>query len=122
MQLTLTVPDELLAAITRAGGDPGRAALESLALEAYRERRIDACQLRTVLGISSDAELGDFLSLHQMEMREVEVSAQPPQAVQLWATLPSRSSPESGEIARISPTASHLRVVCATKPGKSPGK
>jgi len=75
MRLTLTVPDELLAAITRAGGDPGRAALEALALEAYRERRIDACQLRTVLGISSNAELGDFLRSHQMEMREVEIGA-----------------------------------------------
>ena len=75
MQVTLTVPDELLAAIAQTNRDPGRAALEAMALEACRERRIDACRLRTILDISSDAELGNFLKLHQVEMRGAEIGS-----------------------------------------------
>jgi hypothetical protein len=56
MQVTVTVPEELLAAITQTNGDPGRAALEAIALEAYRERKITAYQLRIMLGIPSRFE------------------------------------------------------------------
>ncbi len=45
MQVTVTVPDELVAALAPAGRDPRRAAVEAMALEAYRERRISAYQL-----------------------------------------------------------------------------
>jgi hypothetical protein len=57
MQVTFTVPDDLAAALSLAEGDPARAALEAIALEAFRERRITAYQLRRVLGIRSRFEL-----------------------------------------------------------------
>jgi hypothetical protein len=72
MQVTLTVPDELLAAITPANGDPRRAVLEAMALEAYRERQITAYQLRIMLGIPSRIELDGFLKLHEVATYTVE--------------------------------------------------
>ncbi len=72
MQVTLTVPDELLAAITPANGDPVRAAIEAIALEAYRERQITAYQLRIMLGIPSRFELDGFLKLHEVETYTAE--------------------------------------------------
>jgi hypothetical protein len=72
MQVTLNVPDELLAAITPANGDPGRAALEAMALEAYRERQITAYQLRNILGIRSRFDLDGFLKLHEVETYTAE--------------------------------------------------
>jgi hypothetical protein len=53
IQVTVTVPDELVAALVPAGRDPGRAAVEAMALEAYRERRITAYRLRMMLDIPS---------------------------------------------------------------------
>ena len=41
MLVTLNVPDELAAALSLANGDPAHAALEAIALEAFRERRIE---------------------------------------------------------------------------------
>jgi hypothetical protein len=68
MQVTVTVPDELVAAaLALAGRDPGRATVEAMALEAYRERRITAYQLRTMPGISSRFELDAFLKQHRVE-------------------------------------------------------
>ncbi len=37
MQLTIEIPDELVAALASGGSDPARAALEAIGLEAYRE-------------------------------------------------------------------------------------
>jgi hypothetical protein len=53
MQITLEIPDELAATLAPPGRDPARAALEALALEAYRERRLSGYQLRILLGIPS---------------------------------------------------------------------
>jgi hypothetical protein len=72
MQLTITVPDDLAAALTSADSDPARAVLEAMALEAYRERRITAYQLRTVLGIPSRFELDGFLKEHRIETYTAE--------------------------------------------------
>jgi len=72
MQVTITVPDDLAAALTLADRDPVRAVLEAMALEAYRERRITAYQLRTVLGISSRFELDGFLKEHRIETYTAE--------------------------------------------------
>jgi hypothetical protein len=72
MQVTVTLPDELVAALAPAGRDPGRAAVEAMALEAYRERRITAYQLRTMLGISSRSELNAFLKQHRIETYTAE--------------------------------------------------
>ena len=72
MQVTVTVPDELVAALALADCDPGRAALEAMALEAYRERRITAYQLRMILGIPSRLELDGFLKQHKIETYTAE--------------------------------------------------
>jgi hypothetical protein len=61
MQVTLDLPDELSAALAAAGPDLSRAALEAIALEQYRERRLTTAQLRRVLGFQSRHELDGFL-------------------------------------------------------------
>jgi len=66
MQTTLEVPDDLAANLAPPGQDPARAALEALALEAYRERRLTGYQLRKLLGISSRYELDGFLKEHKV--------------------------------------------------------
>jgi hypothetical protein len=42
MQIILEIPDDLASTLAPPGRDPARAALESFALEAYRERRLTA--------------------------------------------------------------------------------
>lgn len=66
MQITLEVPDDLAASLAPPGQDPARAALEAFALEAYREHRLTAYQLRTLLGISSRYDLDGFLKEHNV--------------------------------------------------------
>ena len=65
MEITVTFPDELAAPLL-TGREPARAALEALALEAYRQRRISRYQLRTLLGIPSRYELDGFLKQHEV--------------------------------------------------------
>jgi hypothetical protein len=72
MQITIEIPDELAAALAPPGLDPARAALEALALEAYRERRLSAYQLRTLLGIPSRFDLDGFLKEHKVETYTAE--------------------------------------------------
>ena len=66
MQITVTLPDDLAAPLLPDGQEPDRAALEALALEAYRQRRITGYQLRTLLGIASRYELDGFLKQHEV--------------------------------------------------------
>ena len=67
MQIILEIPDDLASTLAPPGRDPARAALESFALEADRERRLTGYQLRTLLGISSRYELDGFLKEHRVE-------------------------------------------------------
>ena len=66
MQITVTVPDDLAVPLLSHGQEPARTALEAIALEAYRQRRISGYQLRTLLGISSRNELDGFLKQHEV--------------------------------------------------------
>lgn len=66
MQITVTLPDDLAVPLLPTGQEPARAALEALALEAYRQRRITGYQLRTLLGIPSRYELDGFLKQHEV--------------------------------------------------------
>jgi hypothetical protein len=66
VQITVTLPDDLAALLLPHGQEPARAALEALALEAYRQRRITAHQLRTLLRIPSRYELDGFLRQHEV--------------------------------------------------------
>ena len=67
MEITLDIPDDLATSLTPGGQDPARAALEALALEAYRARRLTGFQVRTLLGIPSRFEFDAFLKEHQVE-------------------------------------------------------
>jgi hypothetical protein len=72
VQITLDIPDELAVSLAPRGEDPARAALEVLALEAYRERRLTGYQVRTLLGIPSRFEFDGFLKEHQVEKYTAE--------------------------------------------------
>ena len=65
-QLTLNLPDELSAALTASGQELSRAAIEAIALEAYRERRLITAQLRRILGFETRYELDGFLKQHEV--------------------------------------------------------
>ena len=54
-QLTLNLPDDL-----------SRAALEAIALEAYRERNLTTAQLRRILGFETRYQLDGFLKQHEV--------------------------------------------------------
>ncbi len=72
MQITLDIPDELAATFALPGQDPARAVLEAIGLEAYRQRRISAYQLRIFLGIASRWDLDAFLKERQVETYTAE--------------------------------------------------
>jgi uncharacterized protein UPF0175 len=72
MQVTVEVPDILAAALNLTGRDPARAALEAMALEAFRERKLTAYQLRTLLGIPSRFDLWELLKQRQIETYTIE--------------------------------------------------
>ena len=65
-QLIINLPDELSAALSGSGQELSRAALEALALEAYRERKLTAAQLRRILGFETRYELDGFLKEHEV--------------------------------------------------------
>jgi predicted HTH domain antitoxin len=60
-QVTLDLPDELSAFLAASGQDLSRAALEAIALEAYRERRLSTGQLRRLLGYRTRMQVHSFL-------------------------------------------------------------
>jgi len=72
MVIIFTVPDDMAAPLLPHGEDPARAALQALALQAFRERRLTGFQLRTLLGISSRYELDGFLKVHGIEKYTAE--------------------------------------------------
>ena len=72
MQVTVEVPDDLAAALNLGDRDPASAALEAMALEAYRERKLTGFQLRSLLGIPSRFEFWEFLKERQIETYTVE--------------------------------------------------
>ena len=67
MQITLEIPDDLAPPLLPPGRNPAHVALEAMALEAYRERRLTGYQLRSLLGIQSRYELDGFLKEHRVE-------------------------------------------------------
>jgi chromosome segregation and condensation protein ScpB len=66
--ITITIPDELSAALAGPGQDLSRAAFETLALGAYREHKISAAQLRQLLGYETRIEVDAFLKRHGVEL------------------------------------------------------
>jgi len=72
MQIKLEIPDEVASALVPPGSHPPRTALEALAIEAYRQRRLSEYQLRTLLGIRSRYEFDAFLKAHEVEKYNAE--------------------------------------------------
>ncbi len=66
--VTILLPDELLAAFSAQGKDLSRAAVEALALEAHRTRKISAAQLRRLLDRHTRMEVDAFLKDHGIEL------------------------------------------------------
>lgn len=64
MQVTLDLPDELSAALAASGHNLERAALEAIALEAYREDKLSTTQLRRLLGYHTRTQVHAFLKEH----------------------------------------------------------
>src|SRR5579864_5353744 len=64
MKISLDLPDEVVAQLADAGQDLSRAALEALAIDAYRMDRISGRQLAELLDIASRHELDGFLKRH----------------------------------------------------------
>lgn len=63
-QVTLELPDELSAYLAESGPDIGRAALEAIALQAYRDKKFSVGQLRRLLGYGSRIQVHTFLKQH----------------------------------------------------------
>lgn len=72
MKVTVEVPEQLAAALNLTDRDPAGAALEAMALEAFREQKLTGYQLRMLLGIPSRFDLWEFLKERRVETYTVE--------------------------------------------------
>ena len=66
MQITIELPEDIDVGLASKWKDLPRAALESLALEAYRSRALTAAQLRRLLGFDTRMQLDAFLKEHEV--------------------------------------------------------
>jgi hypothetical protein len=66
MQITIELPEDIAVGLEAKWKDLPRAALESLALEAYRSRALTAAQLRRLLGFQTRMEVDAFLKEHEI--------------------------------------------------------
>ena len=64
MRIWLDLPDDVIERLAGEGQDVSRSALEALAIDAYRMRRITSFQLCQLLDIPSRDELDAFLKHH----------------------------------------------------------
>jgi hypothetical protein len=66
MQITIELPEDIAVGLQSKWKDLPRAALESLALEAYRSRALTAAQVRRLLGFQTRMEVDAFLREHEI--------------------------------------------------------
>ena len=64
MRITLELPEDIAAHLAGEGENLSRAALEALALEEYRARRLSTSQLRRLLGYDTKVQAHAFLKQH----------------------------------------------------------
>ncbi len=64
MQITLELPEDIAQGLESKWKDLPRAALESLALEAYRSHALTSAQLRRLLGFETRTRVDTFLKEH----------------------------------------------------------
>jgi hypothetical protein len=68
MQITLEIPDDLAAHLIATGQDPMRAALESMAVDGYRLRRLNEFQVKQMLGFTSRMQVHALLKQHDVPL------------------------------------------------------
>lgn len=66
MQITLELPEDIAQGLESKWKDLPRAALESLALEAYRSHALGISQLRRLLGFATRMQVDAFLKEHEV--------------------------------------------------------
>ncbi|HME07896.1 MAG TPA: UPF0175 family protein [Bryobacteraceae bacterium] len=66
MLITLELPEDIAQGLESKWKDLPRAALESLALEAYRSSALTAAQLRRSLGFETRMQVDAFLKEHEV--------------------------------------------------------
>src|SRR5215467_7966324 len=66
MQIPLDLPEDIAQALESEWKDLPRAALESLALEAYRSHALTAAQLQRLLGFETRMQADAFLKEHEV--------------------------------------------------------
>jgi len=66
MQITIELPEDIAEGLELKWKDLPRAALESLALEAYRSRALTAGQLRRLLVFETQMQIDAFLKEHEI--------------------------------------------------------
>jgi hypothetical protein len=66
MQIRLELPEDIAEGLESRWKDLPRAALESLALEAYRSRALTAAQLRRLLSFETRMQVDAFLKEHEI--------------------------------------------------------
>jgi predicted HTH domain antitoxin len=64
VRISLELPPDIVDQLVEKGHDVSRAALEALAIDAYRMERITGYQLGQLLGIPSPHDLDGFLKRH----------------------------------------------------------
>lgn len=83
MEITLNIPDELARQVASEGKDPARVALEALALEGYRTKRLSESAMRQMLGFETRMQVHAFLKEHEVylhydvaDLKQDEATAQ----------------------------------------------
>ena len=66
MRITLELPEDIAEGLESKWKDLPRAALESLALEAYRSHALTAAQIRRLLGFETRMQVDAFLKEHEI--------------------------------------------------------
>jgi hypothetical protein len=66
MQITIELPEDIVVRLESKWKDVPRAALESLALEAYRSRALTAAQVRRLLVFETQMQVDAFLKEHEI--------------------------------------------------------
>src|SRR5260370_1290217 len=79
MIVTLDIPDEIAVHLTAPGQEISRSAMEALAVEGYRSRKLTQFQVGQLLGLSR-IQTEDFLAghvdLYDYSMKELEAEAE----------------------------------------------
>jgi hypothetical protein len=97
MKIWLDVPDVVIKRLAEDGQDLSRAALEALAIDAYRMNRITGYQLCQLLEIPSRHDLDEFLKRHgvPLEYTIEDVEREGTTSARLWQQRQAERSAES---------------------------